>query len=291
MAARSWKTWLRWGLAGTVLATVFWRVDVQKAGRLAEAPGTEVGAGSPVEATLDLGRALVPEDTPPDRVHAYDWRVEGLEPARQQVAYGLGEAVERGLEQAHRDHSLRLRYRAMGPERFTYVAPPGCGTDMRCIYAELMQSNAVPVRVLGERFATSIRERNLDAAQATELILGFVRRIRYELPGDEPFGIVPPGLVPAQDRGDCDSKAVLALMLLRQVGVDAVLLYSDALAHAAIGVGLPGSGTRIPFGGRGYQYAELTADGWPLGMIPPQYNKPQLWRVLPLPDAPTPAPG
>ncbi|NNC04150.1 hypothetical protein HJC10_15020 [Corallococcus exiguus] len=287
MAVRSWKTLLSLVLMGALMAFASWElVLTRKAGRLPDPPlpRTEVSPEDPQEAMRDLGIVLVPEDTPLERAKSYDWRVEGMEPARQQLAYGLGETVERGLAQAHRDYSVRLRYRAMGPERFTYVAPPGCGTDMRCIYAELMRSNAEPVRVLGERFATSIRERDLDAAQATELILGFVRRIRYELPGDEPFGIVPPGLVPAQDRGDCDSKAVLALMLLRQVGVDAVMLYSDALAHAAIGVGLPGTGTRIPFGGRGYQYAELTAEGWPLGMIPPQYDKPQLWRVLPLPD-------
>ncbi|NNB95045.1 hypothetical protein HI113_14185 [Corallococcus exiguus] len=287
MAVRSWKTLLSLVLMGALMAFASRElVLTRKAGRLPDPPQprTEVSPEDPQEAMRDLGIVLVPEDTPLERAKSYDWRVEGMEPARQQLAYGLGETVERGLAQAHRDYSVRLRYRAMGPERFTYVAPPGCGTDMRCIYAELMRSNAEPVRVLGERFATSIRERDLDAAQATELILGFVRRIRYELPGDEPFGIVPPGLVPAQDRGDCDSKAVLALMLLRQVGVDAVMLYSDALAHAAIGVGLPGTGTRIPFGGRGYQYAELTAEGWPLGMIPPQYDKPQLWRVLPLPD-------
>ncbi|NPC46729.1 hypothetical protein D7X99_13495 [Corallococcus sp. AB032C] len=287
MAVRSWKTLLSLVLMGALMAFASWElVLTRKAGRLPDPPQprAEVSPEDPQEAMRDLGIVLVPEDTPLERAKSYDWRVEGMEPARQQLAYGLGETVERGLAQAHRDYSVRLRYRAMGPERFTYVAPPGCGTDMRCIYAELMRSNAEPVRVLGERFATSIRERDLDAAQATELILGFVRRIRYELPGDEPFGIVPPGLVPAQDRGDCDSKAVLALMLLRQVGVDAVMLYSDALAHAAIGVGLPGTGTRIPFGGRGYQYAELTAEGWPLGMIPPQYDKPQLWRVLPLPD-------
>jgi hypothetical protein len=287
MSARAWKLLLSLALVCGLAAGVTWRgVLATKAGRLADAPKGEASATAPQEVTQDLGVALVPQDTPMERARTYDWHVEGLRPAKQQVGYGLGVAMENALEQAHRDYATRLRYRAMGPERFTYVAPPGCGTDMRCIYAELMRSNAEPVHVLGERFAASIRERDLDAAQATELILGFVRRIRYELPGGEPFGIVPPGLVPAQDRGDCDSKAVLALMLLRQVGVDAVMLYSDALAHAAIGVGLPGTGTRIPFGGRGYQYAELTAEGWPLGMIPPQYDKPQLWRVLPLPDAP-----
>jgi hypothetical protein len=49
-----------------------------------------------------------------------------------------------------------------------------------------------------------------------------------------------------------------------------------------VGVGLPGNGTRLRHGGRSYQYAEVTAEGWPLGMIPPQYDKPRLWKVLPL---------
>ncbi|WP_255431053.1 hypothetical protein [Corallococcus sp. AB018] len=39
--------------------------------------------------------------------------------------------------------------------------------------------------------------------------------------------------------------------------------------------GQSGTGTRIPFEGRGYPYAELTAESWSLGMIP------HLWRVLP----------
>lgn len=231
---------------------------------------------------VDLGAVLLPVGTPPQRARNYEWKVESISPPQHYLSYGLGEALVLELEEEHATLARRLRYRSMGPERFTYNAPAGCSADMRCIYEELMRTNAEPVQALGERFVTSIRARGLDAAQATQLILGFVQRIRYELPHDVPFGIIPPALVPSQDRGDCDSKALLAVMLLRQAGIDAVLLYSDPLAHAAVGVGLPGSGTRLRLGGRSYQYAEVTAEGWPLGMIPPQYDKPRLWKVLPL---------
>lgn len=240
-------------------------------------PGLPAGTGA-----VELGTVLIPPDTSPSRAHTYDWSVETLHPPGNRLTYGLGDTLDAWLEDQHKSFGRRLRYRSLGGERFTYQPPRGCSADMRCIYEELIRSNAGPVKALGERFVASARERNLDSAQAAQLILNFVQRIHYELPVDEPFGIIPPALVPARNKGDCDSKAVLAVMLLRQVGIDAVILYSDPLAHAAVGVGLPGTGTRMRHGGRTYQYAEVTAEGWPVGMIPPKYDKPRLWRVMAL---------
>lgn len=234
----------------------------------------------------DLGAALIPLDTLPHEVRTYEWRVKGLEPSRHQLRYGLGATLADALDKEHLKYGQKLKYRTVGSRKFTYRAPPECLEDLRCIYEELMRSNARPVRELGERFAEYIRVNQLSQEQAADLIVGFVQRIQYELPPDEvPFGIYPPALVPARDRGDCDSKAVLTVMLLRQVGIDAVILYSAPLAHAAVGVGLPGSGTSLRLGGRGYRYAEVTNAGWPIGMIPPDHNKPHLWTVLPPPDS------
>ena len=56
---------------------------------------------------------------------------------------------------------------------------------------------------------------------------------------------------------------------------------SDPLAHAAVGI-LPGSGTALHHGGRARRYTELSTEGWPVGIIPPQYGKPRSWTVLPL---------
>jgi hypothetical protein len=160
---------------------------------------------------------------------------------------------------------------------------------MACVYAELMRSNAKPVRALGERFVARVRSQHLSAPQAAELIVTFVQGIRYEVPGEQPFGVLPPALVPAQNRGDCDSKALLAAMLLRQVGIDAVVLSSERLGHAAVGVGLPGPGMALEHAGRSYRYAEVTSEGWPIGMVPPKYDKPRLWNVMPVADDLRPA--
>lgn len=279
-----WKTLFKLLLVGIAIASCFCCCGLGMVGRLAELDVRAPLPGFPSSVRIvDMGAVLLPSGTPPQDARNYEWKAENISPPQHYLAYGLGSELVGELEEEHTAFGRRLRYRPMGNERFTYNAPAGCTADMRCIYEELMRTNAEPVQALGERFVISIRERGLDAAQAAQLIVGFVQHIRYELPRDAPFGIIPPALVPAQDRGDCDSKAVLAVMLLRQAGIDAVLLYSDPLAHAAVGVGLPGgSGTRLRHAGRSYQYAEVTAEGWPLGMIPPQYDKPRLWKVLPL---------
>ncbi|HEX8440866.1 hypothetical protein [Archangium sp.] len=228
-----------------------------------------------------LGLALIPPTTPLSQARTFEWRAESLAPPEYRVGYGLGESLERSLASDHVAYGRKMHFRALGADRFTYHAPPGCQADMRCIYEELMRSNAEPVRVLGNRFVEHIRAQRLGPVEAAELIVSFVQRIHYAQPDDQPFGILPPALVPAQDRGDCDSKAVLAVMLLRQAGLDATILYSDPLSHAAVGIAVPVRGHAFRLGGRVYRYAELTTKGWPLGMIPPQHDKPHLWKVLP----------
>lgn len=282
-----WKKLFRWLLWGIGIASGLCCCGLGMVGRLADLDVRAPLPGFPSSVrSVDLGLVLVPSGTPPQTARAYEWQAQGISPPQHRVAYALGEELDEELTEDHAALGRRLRYRSLGNERFTYNAPRGCTADMRCIYEELMRTNAGPVRELGGRFTASIRERGLDAAQAANLILGFVQRVQYELPTDVPFGIIPPALVPQENRGDCDSKAVLAVMLLRQAGIDAVLLYSDPLAHAAVGVGLPGTGTRLKHGGRSYQYAEVTTEGWPLGMIPPKYDKPRLWKVLPLGSEP-----
>lgn len=277
------KTFFKWMLGVVGLASCFCCCGLGTLGHLAGMDIAPPEPGRPSGArALDLGLVLLPPGTSPQRARDYDWRADSIQPPEHHVSYGLGTALARTLTDEHAELGRRLHYRSLGRERFSFNAPPGCSADMRCIYEELMRTNAEPVRALGDRFVDSIRERGLDAAQATQLIIGFVQSIQYELPEQDAFGIVPPALVPAENRGDCDSKAVLAVMLLRQVGIDAVVLYSDPLSHAAVGVGLPGKGTALRHAGRSYQYAEVTAEGWPLGMIPPQYDKPRLWKVLPL---------
>jgi hypothetical protein len=121
-----------------------------------------------------------------------------------------------------------------------------------------------------------------DEREFVERALSFVQSIPYELLRSDGSGYRPPLAVLSADSGDCDSKAMLAVMLLRHLGLDAVMLSSDRLAHAAVGIALPGPGPVWRYRGREYRYAEVTTEGWPIGRMPPQHNIPRLWSVLPL---------
>ena len=147
--------------------------------------GHEVDLPSVVGQTADLGTALIPLDTPPQEARTYAWRVKGLDPSRHQLRYGLGAPLAETLENAHVKYGQRLNYRTVSSRKFTYRAPPECMEDLRCIYQELMRSNARPVRELGERFAEYIRVNQLSQAQAADLIVGFVQRIQ------EPCAVPP----------------------------------------------------------------------------------------------------
>ena len=260
-----------WGLVWVNFESVRQGYDAYVESQIAPAP------------TTDLGVVLLPPQTPPEAARHYGWRVEALRPSDYQVGYGLSAAMAQHYARDLQDYAQSLRYRSLEDDRFSFRAPPGCERlPMACVYAQLMRSNAKAVHALGERFVARVRSQRLSPPQAADLIITFVQGIRYEVPQEQPFGVLPPALVPAQGRGDCDSKALLAAMLLHQVGIDAVVLSSERLGHAAVGVGLPGPGMQLEHAGRSYRYAEVTSAGWPIGMVPPKYDRPRLWNVMPV---------
>ena len=280
------KTLLKWALGLCLLSTTLccWGLVWVNFESVREGYEGYLETQGPAPApTTNLGVVLLPPQTPPEAARHYDWRVEALRPSDYQVGYGLSAAMAQHYARDLQDYAQRLRYRSLEQDRFSFRPPPGCEQlPMACVYSQLMRSNEKAVHALGERFVARASSQRLNAPQAAELIVTFVQGIQYEVPRDQPFGVLPPALVPAQGRGDCDSKALLAAMLLRQVGIDAVVLSSEQLGHAAVGVGLPGAGAAFEHAGRDYRYAEVTAPGWPIGMLPPKYDKPRLWTVMPL---------
>jgi hypothetical protein len=48
------------------------------------------------------------------------------------------------------------------------------------------------------------------------------------------------------------------IIILRQLGFDAILLVSEKYSHALAAVDVPGEGARFDFGGKRYLVAELT---------------------------------
>lgn len=228
----------------------------------------------------DLGTATYPPGaiTPPA---LHTWTAKSLKPNKYRLGYALEPSEGAAIDAAFRDYTRRVGYRANNNDTFRWVPPPGCSGDMHCVYAELVTEDASALAPVVERFRARRATEHLSTMDLAVLIVTFVQNIEYEIPGKEPFGILPPALVVSRKKGDCDSKALVAHVILGALGYDTVMLSSTAHKHAMLGIVLPVQGTKLTFGGRGYAFTELTARGSPIGHVNPSLLRPNDWKAEP----------
>ena len=231
------------------------------------------GAGGEIA----LGAAEVPADRLPGGEREYHWRQVR---ARYGLGYGLSSEAHDEADDAHQALARRWLYKEGDP--FWWTVPPACtGHPWQCIFDEVATTDAPMIAPLTELFRQRRSQAGLDTRAAAEVVISFIQNIPYRLPTEQPFGLLPPALVVGDGSGDCDSKSLVAAMILEDLGVDCVILYSAKLGHAALGVALAGPGIAFSSGGRKYQYVEMTVPGWAIGKVPPEYNKLKLWEVIP----------
>jgi hypothetical protein len=84
------------------------------------------------------------------------------------------------------------------------------------------------------------------------------------------------------NKGDCDTKSMLIIMILRQLGYDLVLYFSEPYAHAMAGINLNASGTYKTLGGKKYYFVEATYPGWNIGDLPQEFGDPAKWSIVPI---------
>ncbi|MGQ0506069.1 MAG: hypothetical protein ACT4TC_12210 [Myxococcaceae bacterium] len=229
----------------------------------------------------DIGLAVFPEDNT-ERHALQRWSSSLVRPPAYRFGYALSSDKAREYADAHRRYGEEVGYRYLGEDRITFHTSERCGFDLRCVYEQLLWTNQYGVSPIAERFLNYARGRHLSSSQLSMLIITYVQSLRYERPRNEPFDILPPALVAARRTGDCDSKALLAYMLLKGVGVDCVLLRAASLQHVALGVRLPASGFSVPHQGKRYFYVEMTYPDWPVGTVPPEYQRAAAWKALPV---------
>lgn len=242
---------------------------------------TETGSSAALGGPHDLGTVVLPEGSPEVAPNRYPWRTLAVSPTDHVVGYELTPRAMSALAADHLAYARELKYQRLEGDLMIFEGPGACLQHLGCVYDRLEESNAGSVVPLATRFVEDVRSRGLSMREGAELIITFIQSLEYRLPRAEPFGILPPGMVLAQGWGDCDSKALLAVMMLEQLGVEAVVLTSAMFKHAAVGVDLPGRDQRFRGEGRTWQFVEITATGWPIGTVPPEVDMPQFWRVVP----------
>ncbi len=233
-------------------------------------------------AAVDLGLAAQPPNAPEATATKYAWRDRRLDPSVYRARYALGASEQTAVDEAHYELAKRVKFKDQGDGIFKWTPPPGCDARMQCIFEDLAEHSRADVEPLAARFRSRVREANLNPTQTVELVMSFVQAIPYEIPKGRPFGLLPPALVAAQKKGDCDSKSLLLHMLLDSLGIESVMLTSDAHRHSMLGVNIPAQGQKIKHDGRAYAFVETTAKNAPIGWISKDLLKPNDWVVVPV---------
>jgi hypothetical protein len=97
-----------------------------------------------------------------------------------------------------------------------------------------------------------------DPALCAAQLLGWVQSFKYiRNPDGSDFNNLPDTFI--SNEGDCDSRALLLVVMLNQMGIDAVLLVSPEYSHAVAAIDCPGEGARFTAGNKKYLIADTTA--------------------------------
>lgn len=230
----------------------------------------------------DLGTALLPAELSPELARRYQWRQAF---SSLGLGYGISHELHTEVLDAFALLSQEFRYRNGVNNQFTWAPPPECrGQEWQCVFDTLARDSASHLAPLTELFRRRQADRGLDALQLTQLVVAFVQNITYRLPTEDAaaFGMLTPVTVVADGSGDCDSKALLSVIILRQLGVDAQVLLASGLGHAALGVALPVPGKKFKHGSKKYAFVEVTQPGWAVGVVPPQWDVARAWKVIPV---------
>lgn len=227
----------------------------------------------------NLGVAVVPTGASAEQARRYAWRQRLT---AFSLKYGVSAEVHQQVEDDFSDLSERFAYLPGKGTSFTWAPPPACrGREWNCVFDSLSHDNAENIQALTQLFAQRMKTEQLNQREVSELVISFVQNIKYRLPTEETaaFGLLPPTIVVADGSGDCDSKALLAVVILRQLGVDAVVLLGSSLGHAALGINVAAPGKKF---GKKYSFVEVTTPGWAIGTIPPGYDIANAWKVIPV---------
>jgi hypothetical protein len=227
---------------------------------------------------LDLGDAQYPSKNSTKPVD-HPWWVPKLDPKQYTLGYQLPRKAADDIRDTYRAYARKVRHKRISKDRFQWVPPPSCIGGLHCVYQELTEQDDEAIKPIAELFRKRAREAKLSALDAAALIITFAQEIHYRIPDKEPFGVLPPALVAKQSWGDCDSKALLALMILRRLGIHSVLISSKAHKHTMLGLALPAPGSSFNWNGRRYAFVELTAKRAPIGYIHPKLLRPNDWSV------------
>lgn len=151
-------------------------------------------------------------------------------------------------------------------------------------YRAIYRDNYSRLEPLAEQLAAHFDRTGVSRQQIPHQLLAWLQGFEFFQTESLSRLLSPPATL-ATRSGDCDSLGLTYVILLHQLGFDAILLVSSEYAHAVAGVNVPGAGWRYPFEGRSYLAAEMTASV-DLGLIDSTQADPGGWIPIGFRDPP-----
>jgi hypothetical protein len=123
-------------------------------------------------------------------------------------------------------------------------------------YRMVYKESAARLDSLSQAFAASLPA--ADPTESARRVLAWVQGFHYER-DFKGINFVPPLTAAFEQRGDCDSRAMVMGIILEHLGIHSILMISRDYSHAMLAVDVPGGGQRFTFNGKAYLVAETTA--------------------------------
>jgi len=180
---------------------------------------------------------------------------------------------------------------------------------MSNLYYHLIDHDVSKLDMLTEDLRRKAIKENMNALQAAEMVTTMIQEIDYVLVHDETCkemmdrgntfvkeyhqkklpclpsifaGVQAPYEFAHNQKGDCDTRTMLAHMILTRLGISSSIWLSESYGHSVLGVAIPlglGSSNYKEINGIKHYAVELTAKNFQIGMLIPEQQNMKNWTV------------
>jgi hypothetical protein len=200
-------------------------------------------------------------------------RSESLAVAGLPSAFTLIYSLDRddGI-QAATERETRLLNAQVGPHPTSQAAiAPAWSRFYRQIYRELYSS----LSPLAAYWKSRLDSGQITKEALPQAVLSWLQKYDYSRKGGL-TDLSTPWQTLKEKSGDCDSKSLIYLALMQQLGYNGILMVSATLSHGMAALDVPGPGAHFAFDGSQWLVAELTAQV-NIGMIAQNMADPTQW--------------
>ncbi|MEW5814177.1 MAG: hypothetical protein AB1798_02115 [Spirochaetota bacterium] len=108
-----------------------------------------------------------------------------------------------------------------------------------------------------EKLKGELLKAGVDRVDIPVRLLEWIQSFEYARSGT-PSDLLSPLETVIRESGDCDSRGLLYIILLKHFGFESILLVSTVYGHSVTAVDIAGKGARFSYNGKNYLIAEMT---------------------------------